>query len=77
MRAKRQLIFLSGALECFRLVLDPIEDLIVFLDRHQSNDLVLAVAAWILERTFEMNRPGQLNIYASFAGDLSAIRCHV
>jgi hypothetical protein len=49
-------MFLSGALERFRRVLDPINDLIVFLDWHQANDLVLAARSVVLKRPFEIDK---------------------
>lgn len=52
---ERQLVFLSGALECFRRVLDPIKDPIVSLDWHQSSDLVFAARSVVLKRTFEID----------------------
>jgi len=53
---ERQLVFLSGALECFRRVLDPINDLIISLDWHQANYLVLAARNVVRERPFEINK---------------------
>ena len=50
-----QLIFLSGALERFRRVLDSIDDLVVSLYWHQSNDLVLTTRSVVLERAFEID----------------------
>ena len=50
-----QLIFLSGALERFRRVLDSIDDLVVTLYWHQSNDLVLTTRSVVLERAFEID----------------------
>jgi len=50
-----QLIFLSGALERFRRVLDSINDLVVSLYWHQSNDLVLTTSSVVLERAFEID----------------------
>jgi len=49
------LVFLCGALEYFRRVLDPIKDPIVSLDWHQSSDLVLAARSVVLKRTFEID----------------------
>src|SRR6185295_19661526 len=51
-----QLVFLGGALECFRRVLDPINDSIVSLDRHQANDLVLAARSVVLHGPFEIDK---------------------
>jgi len=53
---ERQLVFLRGALERFGWVLDSINYLIVFLDWHQSNDLVLAWRSIVLECPFEMDK---------------------
>ena len=50
-----QLMFLGGALECFRRILDPINQPVVPLDRHQANDLVLAARSVVLHRPFEIN----------------------
>jgi hypothetical protein len=50
-----QLIFLSGALERFRRILDSINDLVVSLDWHQPDDLVLATRSVELERAFEID----------------------
>jgi len=50
-----QLIFLSSALERFRRVLDSIDDLVVSLYWHQSNDLVLTTRSVVLERAFEID----------------------
>jgi len=55
-RRERQLVLLSGALERFRRVLDSINHLIVFLDWHQSNDLVLAARSIELEWPFEIHK---------------------
>jgi len=48
-------VFLSGALERFRRISDSINYLVVSLDWHQSNDLVLAARSIALERPFEIN----------------------
>src|SRR5262245_47965630 len=53
---ERQLMFLRGALERFRRALDSINYLIVFLDWHQSNDLVLASRSIVLECPFEIDK---------------------
>ena len=53
---KRQLVFLSGTLECFRRVLDSINDLVVFLDRYQADDRVVALRSIVLKRPFEIHK---------------------
>jgi hypothetical protein len=47
--------FLSGALERFRGVLDSVDDLVVSLYRHQSNDLIFTTRSVVLERAFEID----------------------
>jgi hypothetical protein len=53
---ERQLVFLGRALESFRRALDSVDDLIVFLDWHQSNDLVLAARGIVPKRPFEIDK---------------------
>ena len=69
-----QLVFLGGALECFRRVLDPVDDPVVPLDRHQANDLVLAARSIVLRRPFEIDRLADRKFMHSLTAGVTAIR---
>jgi len=49
-------VFLGGALEWLRRLLDPINDLVVSLDRHQANDLVLEARSLVLQGSVEIHK---------------------
>jgi hypothetical protein len=51
---KRQLMFFGGSLECLRRILDPVNYLVVSLNRDPADDLVLAARGIVLERSFEI-----------------------